>query len=109
MTRLATRLLQKLRASLPLLTRELIEQANRPRTYGVRVAYAAILFFISLSIGTSFYASVDNDPLALLGQGRQMFMFLAVMQFIALYLLVPAMSAGAITSEKEKNTISLGC
>jgi ABC-type transport system involved in multi-copper enzyme maturation permease subunit len=107
MTRLATLLLQKFRAGLPLLTRELIEQANRPRTYGIRVAYAVILFFISASIGTSFFAAMDNDPLALLGQGRQMFMFLAVMQFIALYLLVPAMSAGAITSEKEKNTIGL--
>lgn len=90
----------------PLLSKELIELANRRRTYIVRFLYTAALFGCGLLI---LYGSggVSVDSATRLGEGRQMFLDLVSLQFYAVYLFLPAMTAGVLTSEKEKDTLTL--
>lgn len=92
---------------LPLLTKELVEQANRPRTYIIRVIYACLLFFISMLILLQFRNQFGDDPLAILGHGREIFEFLMGLQFAGLYLFLPAITSGAITQEKERDSLML--
>ncbi|MFO1093909.1 MAG: hypothetical protein U0992_11445, partial [Planctomycetaceae bacterium] len=67
---------------LPLLSKELLEQSARPRTYIIRTLYAALLFLCSLLI---FYlTSYQNfaSPLTLLGRGRDVFHNVVSLQFV---------------------------
>lgn len=95
---------------LPLLTKELLEQAARRRTYIVRSFYACLLF---LAAGLFFWESIPrrgglaNNPFAVLGHGRLMFEMLVGLQFTGIYLFMPALMCGAIAGEKERNSISL--
>ncbi|MFO1093910.1 MAG: ABC transporter permease subunit [Planctomycetaceae bacterium] len=92
---------------LPLLTKELLEQSARPRTYVIRAVYAALLFFCSLLV---FYLSSYQDvanPLSLFGRGRDVFRNVVKLQFAGVYLFMPAITCGAIAAEKERNTIGL--
>ena len=88
-----------------MLARELVEQAARRRTYIIRVTYALLLFgitycmFYDLLRGTSAFAS--------LGRGRQMFSTLMWLQFIGIYVFMPALGATSIAVEKERSTIGL--
>src|SRR5688572_3503195 len=92
---------------LPLLAKELLEQAARPRTYIVRTLYAALLFFFALLIFYfSSYESIAN-PLALFGRGREVFFNVVRLQFAGVLLFMPAITCGAITAEKERNTFGL--
>src|SRR4051794_40680725 len=93
--------------SLPLLSKELLEQSARPRTFIIRTLYAALLFFFSLLI---FYLSSYQNfasPLTLLGRGRQVFQQVTLLQFLGVYLFMPAITCGVITAEKERNTFGL--
>src|SRR5262245_6134362 len=97
--------LQKL--GLPLLGKELIEQAARKRTYVIRVVYAALLFFVAF---LAFYETLRagvTSPLAVLGRGRDMFMWLVFLQFAGVYLFMPAITCGVITQEKERDSLQL--
>ncbi|HLJ09977.1 MAG TPA: ABC transporter permease subunit [Planctomycetaceae bacterium] len=92
---------------LPLLAKELIEQAARKRTYIVRVVYAVILFLLT---GLFFYQILQfavASPLAVLGRGRDMFATLVGVQFAGVYLFMPAMTCGVITQEKERASLQL--
>lgn len=90
---------------MPLLAKELIEQAIRRRTYVVRFLYAAALFTLALFV---FYGNVwGTADAGNLGQGRFMFERLVALQFWAIYLLVPALVCGVITIEKEQDSLSL--
>ncbi|MBC8115680.1 MAG: hypothetical protein H7062_14950, partial [Candidatus Saccharimonas sp.] len=44
---------------------------------------------------------------AMIGKGRELFTALAYLQFAGLYLFLPAMTCGVLTSEKERETLSL--
>jgi len=94
---------------LPLLAKELVEQAARKRTYTVRVVYATLLF---VGFGLC-YATVSASYLgrgnwmAMLGRGRMMFEYLMILQFLGIYLFLPAMMAGVITTEKERESLAL--
>jgi len=92
---------------LPLLAKELTEQASRKRTYIIRSIYAIVLFFFAIMIFWGEIYDHVNSPLDLLGQGRQTFMILYVLQMIGIFIFTPALTCGGITSEKERNTIGL--
>ena len=101
MRRLSTKI------GLPLLAKELIEQAARKRTYVIRVVYASLLFltaflffFDSLRVGAV-------SPLAVLGKGREMFEILVLLQFTGVYLFMPAITCGVVTLEKERASLPL--
>ena len=96
------------RFHLPLLTRELIEQAGKIRTYGFRVVYTLALFLIcGIFIYAEIYSRGTMDPFRILGQGRQPFIVLLVVQFFTVYIFLPAVACGTIAGEKERNTLQL--
>ncbi len=90
----------------PLLARELTEQAGRRRTYIIRFLYGALLFGGGLVI---LYGRAGNeiDVAAGLGQGIATFREIVELQFAAIYVFLPAMTAGALTLEKERDTLTL--
>jgi ABC-type transport system involved in multi-copper enzyme maturation permease subunit len=90
---------------LPLLAKELTEQAARKRTYVIRFAYTALLFVVTCVL---FYGNLSSDgTTSVLGRGRPMFIQLVTLQFWGIYLLLPATVCGVISSEKEKESLSL--
>lgn len=101
------RLLDKF--ELPLFARELTELAAKKRTYVIRVAYAAILFWIGLAALSDYLLNMNltGDRLALMGSGRVLFSRLLVAQMAAVHIFMPALACAAITTEKERNTLGL--
>ena len=95
--------------SYPLLTRELTERAARRRTYAGRVAYGLVLYALFLFalrrvIGQ---AAGDASGLSVLGVGRDLFQQLIELQCWGVFLFQPALMAGVITYEKERESLSL--
>jgi len=98
---------QRLNLGLPLLAKELVEQASRKRTYVLRVLLALPVVGIGMLYIVSVLWDRRFDPFAILGRGGEMFEILFVVQCFGIYLLLPAMVAGVLTVEKERNTLSL--
>jgi len=94
------------RTRLPLLAKELVEQAARRRTYLIRLGYAVLLFaaFLVFAYGAS---SGPANPADILGRGRGMFQTLVVIQFFGILIFLPATMAGVIAVEKERATLPL--
>lgn len=92
---------------LPLLAKELTEQSARLRTYIIRVVYAAALYGFTLWVFWNQVGSWNSNSFAMIGKGRELFTALALLQFAGLYLFLPAMTCGVLTSEKERETLSL--
>ncbi len=95
------------RISLPLVVKELLEQAARRRTYIIRVAYASLFFLACLLIILSEMPPGGSSPFGVLGIGRTMFISIAGWQFAGIYLFLPAMACNVLTVEKERNTLGL--
>lgn len=93
--------------ALPLLEKELIEQAARKRTYVVRVVYAALLFFIAFLFLYETLAAGATSPLTILGSGRNIFLQLVGLQFAGVYFFMPAITCGVVTQEKERDSLQL--
>lgn len=89
---------------LPLLTKELAEQAVRKRTYVIRFVYTAILFGVGLWI---LYGKSGGRAQAPEGQGRVIFYALLDFQYWAVMIVIPATMAGAFAAEKERETMTL--
>jgi len=90
---------------LPLLGKELTELAARRRTYIVRSLYAAALF---VCFALFMNSEVDyGNAMGNLGVGRQIFEFLVIVQIVGIYALLPAMMAGVISAEKERDSLTL--
>lgn len=93
--------------SLPLLTRELTEQAARRRTFVIRALYAVVLY------GAAGFYLYDRMSLAgfsiddMLGSGREMVRAFTNWQLAGVYILLPAITCGVMTSEKERDTLGL--
>src|SRR5262245_28545543 len=93
--------------NMPLLTKELVEQAARPQTYIVRVVYAALV-----CIGLTVFAYIGEiswsaSPAELMGTGRRFFEVIVYLQFAGIFLFLPPLMGSAITYEKERDTLSL--
>lgn len=92
---------------LPLLVKELNEQAARPRTYVLRFLYAATLFTAACTLFYGNFLGDSSNAAGGLGRGRFMFERLVTFQFWCIYLVLPAISCSALTIEKERNTLGL--
>jgi ABC-type transport system involved in multi-copper enzyme maturation permease subunit len=92
---------------LPMLAKELAEMAQRRRTYGIRAAFAVLLFSMSALVCLPDYLAARSSPRGLLGQGRQLLDVLYVVEWVGLCLFVPAVVSGALAAEKERNTLQL--
>ncbi len=89
---------------MPLLAKELTEQAARKRTYIIRFIYTAVLFSAGLFI---IYGRGATGGVAQLGQGQEMFNQMFRLQLGAILLVLPATCAGAFAGEKERESLSL--
>lgn len=93
--------------SLPLLARELTEQAARRRTFVIRAIYAVVLY------GAAGFYLYDRMALAsfsiddMLGSGGEMVRAFTNWQLAGVYILLPAITCGVMTSEKERDTLGL--
>ncbi|MBS0203194.1 MAG: hypothetical protein JSS49_09875 [Planctomycetes bacterium] len=92
---------------LPLLAKDLIEQSARRRTYALRVVYALLLYGSALWVYGDVLGGGAGAGVANLGRGRMLFQSLIKVQFAAIIVLLPALCCGAITSEKERDTLGL--
>lgn len=94
------------RFELPLLVKELNEQAVRRRTYIVRFVYGALLF---AGACVMIYGDVGMGDSAAgsMGRGRPMFERLLAVQMLGICIFLPAITAGAFAQEKERNTLGL--
>ncbi|MBM4030598.1 MAG: hypothetical protein FJ291_02295 [Planctomycetes bacterium] len=90
----------------PILSKELIEQAARPRTYVVRVAFAALLFVVFIASAYSVTRRLEAGE-AVTGSGRGLFQMLVLTLFAGIVLCLPATMSAAITEEKERRTLEL--
>ena len=99
--------LSRLNIGLPLLAKELTEQSARRRTYVIRVVYAVALYGFTLWTFWNQLGSWNSNSFAILGRGRELFEAIAGLQFAGLYLFLPAMTCGVLTSEKERDTLAL--
>ncbi|MDB5339366.1 MAG: gliding motility-associated transporter permease protein [Planctomycetaceae bacterium] len=93
------------RMSLPLLLKELLEQAARRRTYLIRIVYVALLSYFALASIALQLRLVT--ALNVLGQGAPILTSLVNWQFWGIFLLLPGMACGVLTTEKERNTLAL--
>ena len=93
----------------PLLSRELTQRAARPRTYFVRVLYGLVLyglFFAALQqVLSKGVSSVSG--LSSFGVGNELLHRLVDLLCWSLLLIQPALTAGVLTQEKERNHFSL--
>jgi ABC-type transport system involved in multi-copper enzyme maturation permease subunit len=92
---------------LPLLTKELLEQSARKRTYLLRTIYAIALYATTL---WAFYrqdGSLNGSGFSILGNGRQLYLSLAWFEFAGIYVFLPAMTSSVLTAEKERDTLGL--
>ena len=93
--------------SLPLLTKELIEQAQSKRTYVLRVVYAVVLYGFALFQYSGIGRAGGSSGLMNFGRGHELFGQLVAIQGAMIFLLLPAITSGALTVEKEKDTLAL--
>lgn len=95
------------RFSFPMLTKELLEQAQRRRTYMVRALQGVVLYLFVLVIAYDNFAKANWDYLQALGTGREMMEVLFSVTAWGIYLVMPAMTCGAIAGERERETWQL--
>ena len=98
---------RRLQFGLPLLGRELAEQASHPRHYVLRCLCAIAMFglcFLSLRD-----VLVADQAAGMISLGRGAVLGHSVIQTQALMILVflPAITCGAIAGEKERNTLAI--
>ncbi|MBI1313409.1 ABC transporter permease subunit [bacterium] len=97
------------RFGLPLLTREMLQQASRRSTYIIRMAAAAGLTVVALIVLAEQWWRHGRfqNPFALLGSGRDLLEAVVYTLFTGIYGLLPLLSCGAITDERERNSLDL--
>ncbi|MEM7395663.1 MAG: ABC transporter permease subunit, partial [Verrucomicrobiota bacterium] len=92
---------------LPLFRKELVEQSARKRTYVIRSVYAVLIFFLFYMFFLEIWRNGQFNPLNVIGEGRNIFIFIVMVQFIGIYLFMPALMSGVLTYEKEKGSLNL--
>jgi hypothetical protein len=96
-----------MRFSFPLLSKDLIELSAHKRTYIFRTIFAIILYGTAILGFRQELGSFTATGLSIFGQGRRVYLSLAVLEFTTIFLFLPAMTSGALTAEKERDTLGL--
>lgn len=91
----------------PLLQRELTQSAYRRRTYILRCLVAAVMMLVLLGSYQAVSRNAGDSITAILGRGTDLAGALLILCLYMIYLLLPAMSCSAISSEREKQTLGL--
>ena len=92
---------------LPLLSKELAEMAQLRRTYAVRVAFAVLMYLAAALFLVPIYRTLQRSPRGVLGHGTNVLDVVYAIEWGGLVLFVPAIMSGALTAEKERNTLQL--
>jgi ABC-type transport system involved in multi-copper enzyme maturation permease subunit len=92
---------------LPLLSKELAEMAQLRRTYAVRVAFAVLIYLAAALLFLPAYWAYENSAKELFGRGANVLDVVYAIEWAGLVLFVPAIVSGALTAEKERNTLQL--
>ena len=93
----------------PLLARELTERAARRRTYLVRVAFGLALygFFLAVVQQAIVRAAADETGIGAIGFGHDLLRALVQLLSWSVLLVQPALMAGVLTYEKERDAFPL--
>lgn len=95
------------RFTLPLLAKELTEQSAQWRTYALRTTYGLVLYSVGLGLFIRGIGGWDDQSFSLLGAGGRLFGAVTYYQLAAIYVLLPIITAGVITAEKERDTLGI--
>ena len=85
--------------------KELAEQSSQFRTYVIRGLFGLLLYVGGLMLIYGNGGNVRSD--VSLGAGRELFWNVVYLEALAIYLFLPAMTAGALAGEKERESLSL--
>ncbi len=101
------------RLNLPVLTQEMRIRQRGVKPFAVMFVYVAVLSIVAL-VTLSMIIQRPSYPVQAVGvtqnlarQGRQLFTVLLVAQLAMISLIVPAYSAGAVSTERERGTFDL--
>jgi ABC-type transport system involved in multi-copper enzyme maturation permease subunit len=93
---------------LPLLMRELTEQATRGRHYVLRTLFATLLLILGvIYLGDQLASGGNQGSMWSLGNGPNLFNRVILIEAFGILIFLPAMTCGAIAGEKERNTLSV--
>jgi len=90
---------------LPLLRKDLYEKSLHKRTYILRVLYA-IVFYSIFFYWWAYYNNYDSAGQSF-GHGKDLFKLVYIFQFLSIFIMLPAMMAGAIAKEREQHNLPL--
>lgn len=93
--------------SFPLLAKDLIEQAQRKRTYVLRVLKATALYCCLIFLLFDYFFRSRWDISDRLGFGDDFLKMMFTVIAWGIYLILPAMTAGIIAGERERDTWEL--
>lgn len=93
----------------PILVREVDHRMRDNRTYAIPMVYILILGLVTLAAYIIIVQTADPTYRAAEGWviGKTIFHFIAFTQMGLIILLVPSVSAGAVTGERDKGTLPL--
>ena len=91
------------RLSGPVLVRELVTTLRSPKAFAILLGFNACMAAAVL-LGWRW---AHETPLARADIGRRVFLILSMAQLVLVTLLAPALSSGAITLERERDTLDL--
>jgi ABC-type transport system involved in multi-copper enzyme maturation permease subunit len=91
----------------PLLAKELAEAAARRRTFVIRIVYVVLLYGAFAIMVPDEVFSGELPISRVLGMGSEMFEILFVLQLGGIALFLPALMAGRIAHEKERDSLVL--
>ena len=94
------------RARNPILSREISHRMRDNRTYFVPVVYLAVLAIVALGVYALSAATQIGGPVQGFRIGEAIFNAVSFVQLGLVLLLVPSVSASAITSERDRKTLA---
>lgn len=95
------------RFALPILSRELFEMTARRRTFIQRTLFAAIFLGLVYWSQVKQLGRVGSGIFDVLGSGQWLFEDLVSWQFLAVLIVMPLITCGAIVHEKQRDTLTL--
>jgi ABC-type transport system involved in multi-copper enzyme maturation permease subunit len=98
---------RRLRFGLPLLGRELAEQASHARHYVLRCLCAIVMFGICFFALHDLLVTDQASGTMSLGRGMVLVDSVTSTQSVLILLFLPAITCGAIAGEKERNTLAV--
>ena len=100
-------LMQRLESRLPILSKDLLEQANRRRTYVIRSVFSLLLFAIVILVLWHEFSLGLNSRAQIIGAGERIFAVASAILIVGLLIFQPIVSISAILEERNRNTLEV--